>query len=185
MLSLVSSPRPSSPRRSGPFAPLAVLAAALLLYVGVWLLPGWLRPTVGGGTLAVLRVDPDGRLVPMEEGESVPGGTPVVFSVKVIRDASVVLVGLEGPARTVLISPITPPPRRLHPGPAALLPERWVLGKSSGSERFLAVLCNTPLPPVTVLKAAERALQAAGGDPARVHTLDLGCAEAWTSLQRN
>jgi hypothetical protein len=161
-----------------------VLGAALLVYAGVWLLPRWLRPGPGTGTLAVLKVDADARLTPLGDGASVPGGTRVAFSVRVSGDASVVLVAVEGPARATLLSPITPPARRIHPGSAVVLPERWTLSKDPGRERFLAVLCNTPLPPITVVKAAERALQAVGGDPARIQTLDLGCPEAWASLER-
>jgi len=108
----------------------------------------------------------------------------VAFSIRVSADASVVLVALEAPARATLLSPITGPARRIHPGAAAVLPERWTLSKDPGRERFLAVLCNTPLPSATVVKAAERALQAAGGDPARIQTLDLGCPEAWATLER-
>jgi hypothetical protein len=183
--SLVSSPRPEVPRRRGWVAPLVVLTGALLVYAGIWLLPRWLRPGPGKGTLAVLKVEPDGQLTPLGEGAAVPGGTRVAFSIRVAHDASVVLVGVEGPGRSTLLSPITSPARRVHPGPATVLPERWTLGNAPGTERFLAVLCNTPLPPATVVKAAERALHAAGGDPARIATLDLGCPEASVQVQRS
>jgi len=46
-----------------------------------------------------------------------------------------------------------------------------------GPELLLAVLCNTALPPATVVKAGERAA-AAAPEPAQVQTLDLGCPEA-------
>ena len=184
MLALVSNPPAASPRRRGWVGPVVVLAGALAVYAGVWLLPRWLRPAPARGTLAVLRVDPDAQLTPVGESGSVPAGSRVAFSIRVSADASVVLVALEAPARTTLLSPITGPARRVHPGAAAVLPERWTLSKDPGRERFLAVLCNTPLPSATVVKAAERALQAAGGDPARIQTLDLGCPEAWASLER-
>ncbi len=49
--------------------------------------------------------------------------------------------------------------------------------------RFLAVFCRSALPPETVLKAGQRALAVAQGDPDAVHTLDLGCGESFASAR--
>ena len=54
---------------------------------------------------------------------------------------------------------------------------------SPGPIRFLAVFCKSALPPETVLKAGQRALAAGQGDPDAVHTLDLGCGEAFAGAR--
>ena len=51
------------------------------------------------------------------------------------------------------------------------------------TSRAVPPALTTALPPETVLKAGERALAVAQGDPDGVHTLDLGCGESFASAR--
>src|SRR4029453_13343456 len=101
------------------------------------------------------------------------------------REASVVVLGLL-PRRVVLVSPSQPATgaiERIRPGVPTVLADRPTIEGSPGTVRFLAVFCKSALPPETVLKAGQRALAVAQGDPDPVRTLDLGCGEAFASAQ--
>lgn len=184
MLALMSSPQPPSRPRRWSRGPLIALGGALALYTTLWLLPWHLKPSPGHGTLAVLRADERGNVEPVTDGGGVPARSRVGFAVSVTRDASVVVIGLSAPGRSLLYSPTFGTPRRIHPGARSVLPDRPALDGIPGNERFVAVFCNTPVPAATVVKAGERALQAAGGDPEAVQTLDLGCSEAFAAVRK-
>ena len=154
--------------------PVVVLGAAALLYWTVWQLPVLFSARASAGSLFLSRLE-GGEWFELTDGVEVPARARIRFGVRLSRPASVVLIGLnsEGRATLYLAAPGSPP--RLGEG-AALLGEQALDGVA-GPEVFLAELCNTPLSPVVILKAGERAA-AAAGEPARVQTLDLGCPEA-------
>jgi len=184
VFALMSTPQPPSRPRRWSRGPLIALGGALALYATLWLLPWHIKPSPGRGTLTVLRADERGNVEPLTDGGAVPARSRVGFAVSANRDASVVVIGLSAPGRSLLYSPTAGTPRRIHPGGRSVLPDRPALDGAPGAERFVAVFCNTPVPAATVVKAGERALQAAGGNPDAVQTLDLGCAEAFASVQK-
>ena len=109
----------------------------------------------------------------------------MAFGVSSEREASVVILALR-PRRVFLVSPSTPATgaiERIRPGGPTVLSDRPVIDGPPGLVRFLAVFCRSALPPDTVLKAGERALAVGQGDPDAVHTLDLGCAEAFAGAR--
>ncbi len=167
---------PPAPRRwGGPWwLPALVLAAAALLYAGVWQLPGLVHPRAEGGILLLSRQE-GGEWVELAEGVEVPGRSRVRFAVRLQRPASVVLIGLNADGRATLYVPASGIPPRLKEGTTTVAEQ--VLDGVAGPELFLAVLCNTPLAADVVVKAGERAAAAAGA-PEGVQTLDLGCPEA-------
>jgi hypothetical protein len=184
VLAFTSSPQsPSRPRRRSR-GPLIALAGAVAVYVALWLLPWRLNPSLGHGTLAILHADERGNVAPLADGGTVPARSRVGFAVSTDHDGSVVVIGLSPPGRAALYSPTAGAPRRIHPGARTVLPDRPALDGVAGTERFVAVFCKAPLPAATVVKAGERALQAAGGDPDAVRTLDLGCAEAFAAVRK-
>jgi hypothetical protein len=185
VLAFVDTPSPSGPRRRALRGPLVALAGAIALYVALWVIPWRLHPSTGRGGLHVYRVGEEGRLEPVAEGGELPAGSRVAFGVSSEREASVVVLGLR-PRRAELVSPSAPATgaiERIRPGGPTVLTDRPAIGGPPGPARFLAVFCRSALPPDTVLKAGERALTAAGGDPGAVRTLDLGCAEAFASAR--
>lgn len=163
-------------RRWPPF--LALLGAALL-YLGVWQLPALLGARPAPGTLLLSRLE-SGDWVELADGVEVPAEARVRFALQLRRPASVVLVGVNADGRATLYVP-SADSLRLKEG-ASVLGEQPLDGVP-GPEVFLAELCNTPLAPAVILKAAERAAFVAGA-PGRLKTLDLGCAEARFSLRK-
>lgn len=185
MLAFVDSPRSSHPRRRALRGPLLALAGALALYVALWVVPWRLKPSTGQGALRVYQVRQDGRLEPVPEGGPLNAGSKVAFGVSSEREASVVVLALH-PRRVMLASPAqaaTGAIERIQPGRATMLEAQPVVEGPVGTVRFLAVFCKSALPPETILKAGRRALAAAQGDPDAVRTLDLGCAEAFSSAR--
>ncbi len=185
MLAFVDTPRPSSPRRRAVRGPLLALAGAIALYVALWVIPWRLHPSTGQGALRVYKVGQQGALEPVPEGGPLPAGSKVAFGVSSEREASVVVLALLA-RRVVLVSPSTPATgaiERVRPGGPTVLSDRPVVQAAPGPARFLAVFCKSALPPDTVLKAGQRALAVGQGDPDAVHTLDLGCAEAFAGVR--
>ena len=181
MLAFVDTPRPSHPRRRALRGPLLALAGAIVLYVALWVIPWRLHPSTGEGALRVYQVGQDGALREIPEGGAVAAGAKVAFGVTSEREASVVVLGLL-PRRVVLVSPSQPATgaiERIRAGEQTVLADRPTLQGQLGTVRFLAVFCKSALPPDTVLKAGQRALAVAQGDPDAVRTLDLGCGEAF------
>jgi len=185
VLAFVDTPRPSDPRRRAVRGPLIALAGAIALYIALWVIPWHLHPSTGRGALHVYRVGDEARLEPLADGGPLTAGSKVALEVSSQREASVVVLALR-PRRVLLVAPTTPATgaiERIHPGAVALLPDRPAIDGPAGPVRFLAVFCNSALPPETVLKAGQRALAAGQGDPDAVHTLDLGCAEAYSGVR--
>jgi len=154
--------------------PVVVLGAAALLYWTVWQLPVLFSARASAGILLLSRLE-GGEWLELTDGVEVPARARIRFGVRLSRSASVVLVGLNNEGRATLYVPASGSPPRLGEGPS-LLGEQALDGVG-GPEVFLAELCNTPLSPVVILKAGERAA-AAAGEVGRVQTLDLGCPEA-------
>jgi hypothetical protein len=185
VLAFVDTPHPSSPRRRAVRGPLLALAGAIALYVALWVVPWRLHPSTGRGALRVYQVRQDGRLDPVPDGASLASGSKVAFGVSSEREASVVVLALRS-RRVALLSPAqaaTGAIERIQPGSATVLAAQPVIDGPDGSVRFLAVFCKSALPPETVLKAGQRALAVGQGDPDAVQTLDLGCAEAFSSAR--
>ncbi len=185
MLAFVDVARPRSPRRRALLGPLIALAGALALYTALWIIPWRLHPSTGRGGLRLYQVRQEGRLEPLGEDPVLAPGARVAFGVSSEREASVVVLALH-PRRVALVSPLTPATgavERIRPGGPTVLADRPEIERLPGLVRFVAVFCRTPLPPDTVLKAGQRALAVGQGDPDAVHTLDLGCAEAYASAK--
>jgi hypothetical protein len=173
-----SSPEPVR-RKARRWLPLLAFGGAALLYLGVWRLPALVAARVSTGTLLVFRLE-GGEWMELQDGVEVPAKARVRFAVKLSQAASVVLVGVNSEARATLYVPSSEG-LRLAPG-TSVLGERALDG-IAGPEVFLAELCNTPLSPTVILKAAERAA-AAAGEPGRLRTLDLGCSESRLSIRK-
>jgi hypothetical protein len=169
-----TDPEPArrAPRRR--WVPLLALAGTLLVYVGIFQVPALLPRGPAAGKLLVSRWE-SGDWLEVQDGVEVPAGTRVRFTVVLERPAWVVLLGLAPNGRVTLYVPAKGSPPRLGPGTAVV--GEAVLDAVPGAELLLAVLCNTALPPETVVKAGERAA-AAASEPVQVQTLDLGCPEA-------
>ena len=185
MLAFVDTSRPSHPRRRALRGPLFALAGALALYVALWVVPWRLKPSTGQGALRVYQVRQDRRLEPVPEGGTLKAGSKVAFGVSSEREASVVVLALH-PRRVMLASPTQPATgaiERIQAGSDTVLAAHPAVEGPPGPVRFLAVFCKSALPPETVLKAGQRALAAGQGDPDAVHTLDLGCGEAFAGAR--
>ena len=185
VLAFVDTPRPSNPRRRAVRGPLFALAGAIALYVALWVVPWRLKPSTGQGTLRVYQVRQDGRLDPVAEGDALPAGAKLAFSVSSEKEASVVILALFA-RRVTLVSPSSGAVgaiERIRPGGATMLDDHPTLKDIPGVVRFLAVFCKSALPPDTVLKAGQRALAVGKGDPDAVRTLDLGCGEAFAGAR--
>jgi len=165
-------PAPRQPRARR-WLPALVFLVAALLYTAVWQLPALISGRADAGVLVLSRLE-GGEWVELQDGVEVPARARVRFAVHLRRPASVVLVGLSQ-GRAKLYIPASGNPPRLKEGTSTVGEE--ALDGVPGPELFLAELCNTPLSPVVILKAGERAA-AAAGEPGRVQTLDLGCPEA-------
>jgi len=185
VLAFVDTPRSSHPRRRAVRGPLFALAGAIALYVALWVIPWRLHPSTGQGALRVYQVRQDGRLEPVPEGGALPVGSKVAFGVSSEREASVVVLALL-PRRVVLASPAqaaTGAIERIRPGSDTMLAAHPSVAGPPGTVRFVAVFCKSALPPETVFKAGQRALAVGKGDPDAVHTLDLGCGEAFAGVR--
>jgi hypothetical protein len=162
------------------FPPLVVLGAAAVLYWTVWQLPVLFSARPTAGSLLLSRLE-GGEWLELTDGVEVPARAHIRFGLRLSRPASVVLIGLNSAKGATLYVPASGSPPRLNAG-TALLKEQELDGVE-GTEVFLAELCNTPLSPVVILKAGERAAEAAG-EPGRLQTLDLGCPEARFLLRK-
>jgi hypothetical protein len=161
--------------------PVLVLGAAALLYWLVWHLPALFSARPSGGALLLSRLE-GSEWLELTDGVEVPARARIRFGVRLSRPASVVLIGLNSEGRATLYVPASGSPPRLKEG-TTLLSEQALDGVG-GPEVFLAELCNTPLSPLVILKAGERAAAAAAGESGRLQTLDLGCPEARFLLRK-
>jgi hypothetical protein len=173
------APRPA--RRRWAWLPLLAFGGAALLYAAVWTVPHLLAARAGEAHLRLARWE-GGEWLAVPEGVEIPARARVRFTLQLDGPASVVLIGLNAQRRATLYLPSSGPAPRVGPG-TALLAEQALDGVG-GPELFLAVLCNTPLPAGTVVKAGERAV-AAAGQPGGVATLDLGCREARVLVRKD
>jgi hypothetical protein len=167
------APRPARRRRA--WLPLLGFAGAALLYAAVWTAPQLLTSRAGEAHLRLSRLE-GSEWLPVPEGAEIPARARVRFTLQLDVPASVILLGLNAQRRATLYLPSTTGPAPRVGSGTAVVGEQQLDG-IGGAELFLAVLCNTPLPAATVVKAGERAV-AAAGQPAAVATLDLGCREA-------
>ncbi len=182
MLVATNGGRPGAPRWLR-FSPWLGALGAALLYASVWWVSTRLGHRHGQAVLSVYRVE-GSALVEVGRNGEVPVRAQVRFGLRPEDDASAVIAGLSGNGRPALLVPSLGAPPRVLGGRATLLPDEVALDGATGPETFIAVLCHAPLPPATVIKAAERALAAAGGEPDQVRTLDLGCTEARASIRK-
>ena len=130
----------------------------------------------GGLGLAVFARLASGRVERLLPGARLLPGEVVRFEVTAERPGSLVLVGLDA-ARVV--TPYVPRsgPALLLPAGRAQVPEGSILlDEALGPERFVAVLCGTPLDVAQVVETARAALKAS--DPRRIERLDLPCPQA-------
>jgi hypothetical protein len=171
------TPPPGRGRR-WPF--LAVLGAAALLYWAMWRLPVLFSARSSAGSLVLSRQE-GSEWLELTDGVEVPARARIRFGVRLSRPASVVLIGVNREGRATLYAPATGGAPRLAEGTSFL--NEQALDGVEGAEVFLAELCNTPLSPVVITKAAERAA-AAAVEPGRLQTLDLGCPEARFLLRK-
>jgi hypothetical protein len=174
----IAAPEPVRRHRRR-WLPVLALGVAALLYTAVWQLPALVSNRANVGTLLLSRVE-GGEWVELQDGVEVPALARIRFEVKLSQAASVVLVGLNAEGRATLYMPSSGSLRL--PAGTSILGEQGLDGVG-GLEVFLAELCNTPLSPVVILKAGERAA-AAAGEPNALKTLDLGCPEARFSLRK-
>jgi hypothetical protein len=167
-------------RRGRRWLPVAILGAAAVLYWTVWHLPVLFSARPSAGTLLLSRLE-GSEWLELTDGVEVPARARIRFAVRLSRPASVVLIGINSAGGATLYVPASGSPPRLNVGTSPL--QEQALDGVEGPEVFLAELCNTPLSPVVILKAAERAAEAAG-EPGRLQTLDLGCPEARFLLRK-
>lgn len=169
-----SKPSAPTPRRRWRWLPFLALGAAALLYAVVWRLPALVGGRAETGTLLLFRLE-GGKAVELQQGVGVPARARIRFGVKLRHQASVVLIGLNAEGRATLYVPASGAPPRVQEGTSTL--GEQALDGVVGPELFIAELCNTPLSPVVIVKAGERAA-AAAAEPGELQTLDLGCPEA-------
>jgi hypothetical protein len=173
MSSLEATPS-VQPRPRRRWLPFLALGAAALLYAAVWRLPALVGGRSETGSLLLFRLE-EGKATELQQGVRVPARAQIRFGLRLRHPASVVLIGLNAEGRATLYVPASGKPPRVQEG-MSILGEQALDGVA-GPELFIAELCNTPLSPVVIVKAGERAA-AAAAEPADLQTLDLGCPEA-------
>src|SRR5262249_4827650 len=99
------------------------------------------------------------------------------FSISTNLDGFVGVIGIDS---AQIVTPYVPQGGhlvRISKAKDVLLEGSTVLDATLGPEKIIAVRCSASSSVAAIVRAGERALAAAGGDPAAVTTLGLDCAE--------
>jgi hypothetical protein len=137
----------------------------------------------GDLTLELIARHADGRVARIASGASLTPGEAVRFHIASSRAGHLAIVGIDA---VQVVTPYAPAAGAggliaVTPG-EHLLAGSIILDDTLGVERIVAVRCDEPVPIRDVVAAARRALAIAGGDPARVDRLELGCAQTSVAI---
>jgi len=177
--------RPPRLRIVGALSALAAGAAALVLA----LRPAAPPPpssvrTKGGLQLELVARHADGRVERVLPEAVLHPGEAIRFRISSDADGWLAVVGVDG-ARQV--TPYVPPSGRCPrtaPARDRLLDGSVILDDTLGVERIFASLCPREVAVAEVVAAARRALDQAGGDPAHVGDLGIGCRQASVLIRK-
>jgi len=145
--------------------------------------------TKGGVALTVFVKRAGGIVESVTHGGPLRTGDEMRFSLATGRPGYAVVFGLDATPSVTLYAPYAPSgataqPIRLEGSGQSTLPGSIIADETPGAERVVAVVCEVATP-LDVLRAhAVAALNAAGGDPARVSSLGTGCLESAVLMRK-
>jgi hypothetical protein len=145
--------------------------------------------TKGGLALTVFVKRAGGTIEAVTDRGTLGAGDEMRFSLLTNRPGYAVVLGLDSTRSVTLYAPYAATgeasqPTHLERAGVITLPGSIVADQAPGAERIVAVLCDVPTPPQAVRARAVAALDAAGGDPARVPSLGTGCRESAVLLHK-
>jgi hypothetical protein len=157
--------------------PSAVLALGVLLLVAIRP-PPQERTKGAGWWLGVVARHPDGVVERVAPHGPLRPGDRLRFEVHGDGpDGHVAVISLDSAGAVTAFVPASGQMLPVAAGRKQLLDGAVALDGVLGPERLLSVVCPGPLPVASVVGAARSALAKAGGDPARIAGLGLGCQE--------
>lgn len=126
---------------------------------------------------------PDGHEQRVLPGSSLSPGDLLRFHLSAERPGYLTLIGVDAAHQVTRHLPQREEPVSIPAGREQPLEGSVRLGAALGPERFIALVCDTPMPEAQVRGAAERALSDARGNPARMGRLELPCQQAHFLIQ--
>ncbi|MGA9521184.1 MAG: DUF4384 domain-containing protein [Myxococcaceae bacterium] len=170
-------------RVAGPTLGLAA-AAALLLVVVPQVEEGSER-IKGGLSLRVFKRNTAGAVTELASGESAAAGDQLRLEVGTPRMGYVRVVGIDSAGHVTVYYPEKGEEIATAPIGKTMLPGSIVLDDTAGTERLVALLCETPVDVARVREAAERALREGAGSPQRVGRLGLSCEQVMFEVHKD
>jgi len=149
-------------------------AAALVLFVRP-------APTVGikgGGFALEVFARRAGRVEAIVDEAVLSPGDAIGFRIASQRPGYVVVIGLDTRPSVTAYVPSEGKAIPIAEASRQTLPGSITLDETLGPERLIALRCEEPVAASEIVRVAERALSAAGGDPRRVVGIGSACSEA-------
>jgi hypothetical protein len=132
--------------------------------------------TKGGLSLGLVAKRLDGRIESVVSPAALSAGEAIQFEISTQSAGFVAVVGVDAAG---VVSPYATS-RRIEAGSRQLLDGSIVLDDTPGSERIIAVMCQTEVDMHAIVDGATAALAQAGGNPARIESVGVPatCSQA-------
>jgi hypothetical protein len=164
----------------------AAAAAAVFAFVSLSRDHAETGRTKGSAALTVLVKHANGTTDAISGDGVLRPGDEMRFSLASAGAGFAVVLGIDAAPSVTIYVPAAPPARpvRVDGTGAALLPGSIVADDALGVERIVALVCAEETKPETLRAHALAALNAAGGNPERVSSLETGCVESSVLMRK-
>lgn len=140
--------------------------------------------TKGAEKLELVVRHPDGRVEAVVPGGTLSPDDAIRFRVSMSKDAHVAVVGMDAAGVVSVYAPQSGGTERLRAATRRALDGSVILDRTLGPERITALFCEQEVSRRELIRAGERALAEADGEPGRVAELPLPCRSASFLIQK-
>ncbi len=172
-----ASLRKATPPRLWPYAA-AMAAAVMLVSFTVSRSPTPTTRSKGALGFDVVAKHRDGRVEALLPGAKLTPGASIRFRLEAPRAGFVAVASADAAPNVTVYYPHEAPMLPIDAHHALLLDGSITLDATLGSERLVAVVCDSPPEVARLERDVRAALSAAGGDPARMAPLATDCLQA-------
>lgn len=163
------------PPRRWPYA-LAMVAAVAVVAVGVSRSPT--TRTKGALGFEIVAKHRDGRVDTLLPGAKLSPGEAIRFRLKTPRAGYAAVLSADAAPNVTVYYPHEADALRIEAHDPLLLDGSITLDDTLGAERLVAVVCDAPPSAAKLERELRAALDAAGGDPARMKPLGTDCLQS-------
>lgn len=136
--------------------------------------------TKGGLALEVIAKHENGKIEELLPGARLSPGDAIRFRIGSEEGGYLAIAGLD----SAQVVSIYHAPMKIEGSKERLMDGSIILDSTLGPEQIAAIICREPPPPEKVVELGRAALDRAGGDPARVHSLDIDCSQAFFLIEK-